>query len=359
MHRSLLLLLLLMMMIQFICARIVAGIGIGFINTIIPSWVSELSSAHNRGANFALVFVANYLGIVIAYWLNFGIRDTDPEFRWRFPFAFMCIPMLVVLFSIPLLPESPRYVMVIPLSIGIAFLTFTYRWLIANHRRVEAVEILAKLRNDVAEDDPKLAAEIAELDAIVQDSGHRRNSYVNIFLGGRYSGALHLGRRAVMGAALQTIQQWTGILAIVSTMGQRWLNICDLPNSLHLGNLGRSTIRARWLRLLQIELACRADQHAWHLWNGGGIHRDRSARQKEVPTHLFHRPGSLSSLLAGSSKPRKTTRDTTRRPRQHSVQQQHHSHLSSCGSSQCSTSCLVGSTAVRSGPRKSAPKGTV
>lgn len=57
-----------------------------------------------------MVFVANYLGIVIAYWLNFGIRDSDPEFRWRFPLAFMAVPMLIVLFSIGLLPESPRYV---------------------------------------------------------------------------------------------------------------------------------------------------------------------------------------------------------------------------------------------------------
>ena len=93
-----------------ICARIVAGLGIGFVNSIIPSWVSELSSAHDRGSNFSLVFVANFVGIVIAYWLNFGIRNMNDEFRWRFPFAFMCIPMLFVLAATPFLPESPRSV---------------------------------------------------------------------------------------------------------------------------------------------------------------------------------------------------------------------------------------------------------
>lgn len=91
-----------------ICARIIAGLGVGFVNSIIPSWVSELASAHDRGSNFSLVFVANYLGIVIAYWLNFGIRNSDPEFRWMFPFAFMSVPMLMVLATTPLLPESPR-----------------------------------------------------------------------------------------------------------------------------------------------------------------------------------------------------------------------------------------------------------
>lgn len=59
-------------------------------------------------------------------------------------------------------------------------------------------------------------AEIEQLDAIVADFGHPRNKYINILLGGRYSGSLHLGRRAMMGAALQTIQQWTGILAIAT-----------------------------------------------------------------------------------------------------------------------------------------------
>jgi MFS family permease len=44
---------------MFICARIIAGLGIGFINAIVPPWVSELSQAHNRGASFARVFTSN------------------------------------------------------------------------------------------------------------------------------------------------------------------------------------------------------------------------------------------------------------------------------------------------------------
>jgi hypothetical protein len=44
---------------MFICARVIAGFGIGFINTIVPPWISELARAHNRGVNFALIFTAN------------------------------------------------------------------------------------------------------------------------------------------------------------------------------------------------------------------------------------------------------------------------------------------------------------
>lgn len=95
---------------MFICARVIAGIGIGFMNAIILPWVSELSQSHDRGSSFSLVFVANYLGIVIAYWINFGIRNSNLEFRWRFPLAWMIIPLLVVDVAVPLLPESPRFV---------------------------------------------------------------------------------------------------------------------------------------------------------------------------------------------------------------------------------------------------------
>lgn len=89
------------------------------------------------------------------------------------------------------------------------------RWLIANNKRQDAIEILCKLRGDLSATDPKILAEVEQLDAIVEASHHKRNNLLNIVLGGRYSGNLHLGRRAVMGFALQLIQQWTGILAIV------------------------------------------------------------------------------------------------------------------------------------------------
>ena len=86
----------------------------------------------------------------------------------------------------------------------------------ANHRRADAVDILCKIRGDKDASDPAVRKELEQLEAIVEASHHKRNNYVNITLGGRYSGSLHLGRRAVLGFALQQIQQWTGILVMVS-----------------------------------------------------------------------------------------------------------------------------------------------
>lgn len=92
--------------------------------------------------------------------------------------------------------------------------------MIANHRRQEAIDILSKLRGDLSLNDPRLVAEIEVIDAVVEASHHKRNDYINLVLGGRYSGKLHLGRRVVMGMALQQIQQWTGILAIATWAGE-------------------------------------------------------------------------------------------------------------------------------------------
>ena len=185
---------------MFICARVVAGLGIGFINSTVPTWTSELSKAHDRGSNFSLVFVANYGGIVIAYWLNFGVRDSNVAFRWRFPLGFMIVPVLIVALTVFFIPESPR-------------------WLMANNRRAEAIDILSKVRGDLSLDDPILKDEVLQLEASIEASHRPRNNLLNIALGGRYSGKLHLGRRAVMGFALQFIQQYTGILAIATWAG--------------------------------------------------------------------------------------------------------------------------------------------
>lgn len=89
---------------MFICARVISGLGIGFVNVLIPSWVSELSEAHDRGSTFSLVFVSNFLGIFLANWINFGIRNSNVSFRWRFPLGFMCIPMLIVIIAIFFVP---------------------------------------------------------------------------------------------------------------------------------------------------------------------------------------------------------------------------------------------------------------
>ena len=137
------------------------------------------------------------MGITIAYWIGYGLRDNTTDFRWRFPLAFQIVPLLIVLGTVGFLPESPRYL----LTVG---------------RRDEALEILAKVRGDVDINDPALKAEVAQLDAVVSSSRSSRYSYPNLFLWGRHSGKLHLGRRIGLATGIMMMMEWTGILAITT-----------------------------------------------------------------------------------------------------------------------------------------------
>lgn len=53
-----------------------------------------------EGSAFALVSCANYIDIVIAYWLEFGLRNHKTSFRWRFPLAFQVILTIVLLLTV-------------------------------------------------------------------------------------------------------------------------------------------------------------------------------------------------------------------------------------------------------------------
>jgi hypothetical protein len=132
--------------------------------------------------------------------------------------AFMVIPVLIIATTVVFLPESPR-------------------WLIANDRRDDAVDILAKLRGDLPYNDPALLAEIEQLEAVVQASKHPRNRIWNIAFG-RYSGRLHLGRRAWMSFFTQQMLMWTGIMAIATYSGQLFVQAgFDAAKSAWMGGL--------------------------------------------------------------------------------------------------------------------------
>ncbi|GAA5908230.1 uncharacterized protein JCM6883_004316 [Sporobolomyces salmoneus] len=93
-------------------SRVVTGFGTGALTGIVPVYCSEVSGASHRGAFLGYVFIANYLGISVAYWLAFGLEFIDSglsPIRWRFILAFQCVPAIILLIGIKLLPDSPRY----------------------------------------------------------------------------------------------------------------------------------------------------------------------------------------------------------------------------------------------------------
>ncbi|EGG10976.1 uncharacterized protein MELLADRAFT_92386 [Melampsora larici-populina 98AG31] len=90
-------------------ARVITGFGTGNLNAIVPVWTSEICHHTNRGAALGFEFFLNILGLVIAYWTEFGLRNGNQSFRWRFPLALQIVFIVGLLILVPLFPESPRW----------------------------------------------------------------------------------------------------------------------------------------------------------------------------------------------------------------------------------------------------------
>lgn len=144
------------------------------------------------------MFLANYVGISVAYWLSFGLSFTTesvgPSFRWRFCLAFQCLPAIILACAIWLLPESPR-------------------WLIKEGRNEEALEVLHALRGGNSTE--AVQQEYNEIIDVVESerSMAEKGNFLSLFFG-TASGKLHLPLRACLAFWLQVMMEWDGITAI-------------------------------------------------------------------------------------------------------------------------------------------------
>ncbi|KAJ5081538.1 hypothetical protein NUU61_009802 [Penicillium alfredii] len=180
-----------------IVSRLINGIGTGVLNATVPVYGSELADYESRAMFIAMEFTLNIVGVVVAYWLGFGLRCIDhgtSEFQWRFPIAFQIVMLLLLVIACWAFPESPR-------------------WLCMMGRREEALYVLKRLRG--SENEAAAILEMREIEAIVEletESGGNI-TYFHMLLGiGKED--LHIARRVQLVIWLQNLQSWTGIAGI-------------------------------------------------------------------------------------------------------------------------------------------------
>ncbi|KAH7140958.1 general substrate transporter [Dactylonectria macrodidyma] len=179
-------------------SRFVNGIGTGILNGIVPAWASELSDYTSRGTFIAMEFTLNIFGVVVAYWLAYGVSFIDngeSEIRWRFPIAFQILPLLFLLFVCWAFPESPR-------------------WLVKAGRDQEALYVLQRLRGTDSDRPGVAEAEYNDIRNVIEfEKSSEGTSYIHMLLGIK-SGRLHTGRRVQLVIWLQINQCWTGIAGV-------------------------------------------------------------------------------------------------------------------------------------------------
>lgn len=99
----------------------------------IPIYNSEIAPPHRRGMISGLHAQFVGIGFACANWVGFGCSYSSGQFQWRFPFAFQCVPAIIVLGGIFWLPYSPR-------------------WLLEQERDEEAYEVIKRLHGNTGDD---------------------------------------------------------------------------------------------------------------------------------------------------------------------------------------------------------------
>jgi len=176
---------------QFIIARVVSGVGTGFLTATIPSWVAECSKAKNRGFLICSEASTVAVGTVIAYWINYGCSRVDNSFSWRFPIGLQAFFAAFVIWGALVMPESPR-------------------WLIAHGRDEEGLRVIAALAG-VSMDHPTALQQRAFILESIRATSDGNASYRDMFLGGKKQNL----RRVIIGASSQVHQQLGGCNAVI------------------------------------------------------------------------------------------------------------------------------------------------
>lgn len=96
----------------FSAARFIGGLGVGVSSVAVPTYVSEITPAGNRGKLVALYQFNIVFGILVAYISNYLIGLTFGENAWRWMLGVEAIPAAIYVFFVAGVPESPRWLLI-------------------------------------------------------------------------------------------------------------------------------------------------------------------------------------------------------------------------------------------------------
>src|SRR5690625_5287335 len=94
---------------HLVVGRIVTGVGTGIKTSTVPPYQAELCDRQSRGRLVSAEVLFVGVGIVLAYWFDFGMSFVGGPVAWRLPIAFQMVFALGVVVLVFALPESPRW----------------------------------------------------------------------------------------------------------------------------------------------------------------------------------------------------------------------------------------------------------
>ena len=163
--------------------RFLLGISVGTASFVAPLYISEVSPPKVRGGLVSFNQLAITSGILIAYIVNFLLKDVTNNWRWMLGLA--------------ALPGAA-------LAIGMLSVPHTPRWLVQRQRQDEARDVLDRLRDS----DPDADID-DELDTITEASKEEGASRVRDLL------APKIRRLMTIGLGLALFQQFVCINTVI------------------------------------------------------------------------------------------------------------------------------------------------
>jgi MFS family permease len=204
-------------------ARVLTGIGIGAISAVTPVYQAEISLAAQRGWQICCQLSTLIAGLMIAYWVNYGLFFVHSSAQWRFPLAFQLVFATYIMVVAPWLPDTPRWLM--------------------NHRgEAEGLAVIARLRG-LDEGDETVQQEKAEIQQAIALESEEEGSWGDLFR----DGGISANKRFFLAVGIQFMEQMSGI-NIVSTLDSLYTrNLMQIRSLilLRLSSRHRSTCRRK------------------------------------------------------------------------------------------------------------------
>jgi SP family xylose:H+ symportor-like MFS transporter len=104
-------------MMNFVIYRILGGVGVGLASMLSPMYIAEIAPPKVRGNLVAWNQFAIIFGMLVIYFVNYGISKTGSgdawlnTIGWRYMFLSGTIPAALFLLLLLLVPETPRFLM--------------------------------------------------------------------------------------------------------------------------------------------------------------------------------------------------------------------------------------------------------
>ncbi|KAI0882436.1 sugar transporter-domain-containing protein [Annulohypoxylon maeteangense] len=91
--------------------RVIAGLGVGSLSTIVPVYQSEISPPHNRGKLACIEFSGNIIGYTTSVWVDYFCGYIESDLSWRIPLLMQCVMGALLGLGSLIIVESPRWLL--------------------------------------------------------------------------------------------------------------------------------------------------------------------------------------------------------------------------------------------------------